>query len=184
MAEVRIEQDAVTGYASRTVTNAREADFTVAFGVDAGSRGSRLTKRAAGDGFFWIDITSDALESARKLYVLLRRHKAKHLNVAGNSLHTVCRISRNPISQPDFNLYVHAVLSPIHTHHGLTMIRSGGQTGADLAGSVAGYALGIPVTVFMPKGYRQRDSRGRDHDSTERMVMNQIKNGAEGIGIF
>lgn len=40
----------------------------------------------------------------------------------------------------------------VHERIGLTHVRSGGQTGVDTAGLVAGMALGIPVTGLYPRG--------------------------------
>lgn len=47
-----------------------------------------------------------------------------------------------------------------HPRHRLEELRSGGQSGADIAGLRAGRALGVKTGGFVPKGYRT--SRGAD----------------------
>ena len=56
----------------------------------------------------------------------------------------------------------------------ISSVRSGGQTGMDHAGLVAGLALGIPVHGHYPKGYRRRDSLGIDSNSTENEIRQEI----------
>ena len=41
-------------------------------------------------------------------------------------------------------------------------VRSGGQTGADEAGLVAGERLGLETTSLCPKGWRFRTANGED----------------------
>jgi hypothetical protein len=81
------------------------------------------------------------------------------LNVAGN------RISRFPeyMTQNMINAQVLTLLTPIVAKHPNLVIRSGGQTGGDWAGIVAGAKLGLEVLVMMPKGFRQRDRKEVDH---------------------
>jgi hypothetical protein len=63
----------------------------------------------------------------------------------------------------------------VHEHWPIGEIISGGQTGVDLAGGVAGYVLGIPTTMLLPKGFKQRFEDGIDIVQTEQDVRNQVE---------
>lgn len=56
----------------------------------------------------------------------------------------------------------------------ITKIISGGQTGVDYAGLVAGYSLGYAVCGTFPKGFRQRNEEGIDYTQTEVEVRRRI----------
>jgi hypothetical protein len=44
-----------------------------------------------------------------------------------------------------------------------------------LAGAVAGFSLGIQTEVTFPKGYRQRNIKGYDHDHTKEEIFEMIR---------
>lgn len=147
------------GYAPRTWENARRADVTVAFAVDYTTAGERLTHRAAGERYIAIPFGGDAPAAAIHLAQFLAQRGATTLNVAGNGLATLVR---HKVTQAQANRWVYEVLRRVHARRPLAHIRSGGQTGIDTSGLVAGIALGVPVTGLFPKGYRQRLANQQD----------------------
>lgn len=56
----------------------------------------------------------------------------------------------------------------------ITKIYTGGQTGIDLAGAVAGYNLDIDTEVTLPKGFIMRFKDGKDVPMTKEEVENLI----------
>ncbi len=81
------------------------------------------------------------------------------MNIAGNGLYTLVQYRW---TQARINQWVYDVLKLVHHTADLRTVRSGGQTGVDLAGLVAGCALGLPTTGLFPRGFRQRDAEGID----------------------
>lgn len=114
-------------------------------------------------------LIQDALTSARSLYTALKRiekqtgNPTSALNVAGNGIYTLSKVN---IDQNTVNRYVHDVIAKVHEFIPFTHIVSGGQTGVDMAGAVAGASLNIPVTLTYPKGFRVRYTDGKDVDET------------------
>lgn len=156
-------------YAPRTFHNARSADLTVAFAVDFSTRGEALTRRAAGDGrYISLSLAGDPRAGARALYALCRSINCKTLNVAGNSIRT---LNLHGWSQEQCNNYIYDVLRLVCTHWQIQLIVSGGQTGADLAGGVAGVALDIPVRMTLPAGLLQRPENGPDRRHTQTEII-------------
>lgn len=158
------------------MVNASWADLTVAFALDYNSAGERLTCKAAGDRYAAIPLGGDPLESARELYRHLRAHQAKRLNVAGNGLATLARFGWNQAMADD---WLYRVLATTTEHWRLEVVRSGGQTGVDLAGLAAAHALGIPAVAFLPKGFRQRLATGEDITQSAAAVREQIVSSAK-----
>ena len=147
------------GYGPRTADNARLADVTVAFAVDFTTSGERLTHKKAGDKYVAVPYGSDIPEAAEALKRFMQKCEARTLNVAGNGLST---LSKFGVTQETANKWVTAVLTEVLKSVKLRHLRSGGQTGIDTAGLVAGLALGIPVTGLYPKGFRRRLATGVD----------------------
>jgi len=166
-----IQEHKSASYAPRTYFNATSADLTVAFALDFSTAGEKLTKKAAVDKFVSISLIEDYLGAARALYKHCRKHNVKTLNIAGNGIYT---LEKKGMSQEDLNVYLYSVISLVNEHHPLEHIISGGQTGVDLAGGVVGYVLGIPVTMTLPKGYKQRHSNGVDLDYSKEEIENQV----------
>lgn len=146
-------------YAPRTGENARGADVTVAFAVDFTTAGERLTHRVSKPRYVGIDYGSNVEEAARALCEFLRKCNGRSLNVAGNGIYT---LTKSGVTQAQANQWVYDVLSRVHAIIPLQAIRSGGQTGIDVAGLVAALALGIPATGLWPKGFRQRLANQKD----------------------
>jgi hypothetical protein len=146
-------------YGPRTGQNAREADVTVAFATDFSTAGERLTHKLAGSKYVGIPYGSDVASAASTLIGFLRKTGGKTLNVAGNGIYT---LSADGITQSDADTWVFQVLRAVIAKVSLSHIRSGGQTGVDTAGLVAGLALGVPVTGLYPKGFKRRLANKRD----------------------
>ena len=152
-------------YAPRTRENADVADLTIAVAVDYNSAGERLTKRAAGEKYLALPIAQDPVISARQLYSdlksrgFLNGRRLPVLNVAGNGVYTLIK---HGIDQAAADAHLFAILSTMQPHLPLGRVISGGQTGVDVAGAVAGHALGLDVTMTLPAGFLQRDASGKD----------------------
>lgn len=164
MASLDIQQHNSQSYSPRTFANAAGAEWTVAFASDFTTSGERLTKKAAGARYVPINIGGDPVAAARVLYKALRASNARSLNVAGNGIYT---LSKDGWSQLGVNRWVYQVLAKVHEHWPLNSIRSGGQTGVDIAGVAAAYALGIAALALFPKGYLQRGTDKVDREHTE-----------------
>ncbi len=102
------------------------------------------------------------------------------INIAGNGIYT---LHKHGLNQAYVNELVYNVLKIALKDGTLKRIYTGGQTGVDLAGAVAGYALGIPTEVTLPKGFKQRFADGIDVDGTEDSIREQIYNGVKQLPI-
>lgn len=159
-------------YSPRTYANAHGADLTVAVAIDFSTAGERLTQKAAGDRYLAIQLEGDPVAAARKLYAELRRRNASTLNVAGNGIYT---LSRHGWSQEQVNQWIHAMLSKVAAHWPLTLVRSGGQTGIDIAGVAAAHTLGLDALALLPAGYIQRYEDQIDKQHSQSEITNQIE---------
>lgn len=159
-----LSDDATTdGYSQRTIKNAHSADLTIALATDFTTAGERLTKRAAGNKYLAIDFERSAPEQveeqAQAIVKRLEVAAGSRLNVAGNGIYT---LAQHGISQEQVNQRLYTLLRRVHELHPLTSVRSGGQTGVDIAGLIAAVALNIPAIGFFPKGYVQRNVNKQD----------------------
>lgn len=162
-------------YGPRTFHNARAADLTVAIAINFTTGGEKLTKEAAKGSYLALHFRWDIIKNARLLYREMRDRNVEVLNVAGNGIST---FSKFEIRQSTVNLYVYALLQQVHKYHPIKKIVSGGQTGVDIAGGIAGFKLGIPVEMTFPKGFRQRHEGGYDSDHTEDEIRHQVIDGS------
>lgn len=167
-----------SSYAPRTWANAAKGDVTIAIAVDYNTAGEKLTHKAAGGKYIALPPDKPWMENARELFKFARPRIARKINVAGNGIYT---LKKHGWTQEMANQYVYDILKKIHEHFYLEEIRSGGQTGIDLAGGVAGAALGIPTTFLLPKGFKQRHEDGIDVCHTEEEVREQVMRGVEGL---
>jgi hypothetical protein len=158
-------------YPPRTFYNANNSDLTVAFAVDLNTLGEQLTKKAAGPNKY-IGISLSQPLNINLLYDIIGDKNAKILNIAGNSIHT---LNKYGISQDQINMYILNIIQQIHNMYQINKILTGGQSGVDLAGAVAGYKCGIPVEVNMPKGFIQRNINGIDISHTKEEIEVMIK---------
>lgn len=176
-------EDASSDYRSRTQKNAEAADVTADFALTRiGSGGqtgqTRMFTEHAGNTYVNIKVSPTTIDIDAAVQSLVQQIKAAghqgdiSLQIAGHGL------SRMEAPQGHLDRMVAEVLALAHPILGqdginISEILSGGQTGFDEAGAKAGMALGIPVTVLAPKGWRFRDATGRDRsgvrsDFTER----------------
>jgi hypothetical protein len=169
-----------TSYAPRTFHNAVTSDLTIAVAVNYYTGGEKLTHKAAGDKFLPLPYRDLMIDNARLLFIECRKRGVKILNVAGNGISTY---AKQDITRAEVNQYIYDMLALVHRNHPLEKIISGGQTGADIAGIIAAYRLGIPAEVTYPNGYRQRDEDGEDRNHTRDEIMEQIVAGAQALQI-
>lgn len=93
-------------------------------------------------------------------------NKITSINIAGNGIYT---FNKYGITQQRINKLVYNFLKFINTGKwSIKQVRSGGQTGADEAGLVAGDKLGLETTSLCPKGWRFRTADGEDIKSEEK----------------
>lgn len=159
-----IQAHSSASYAPRTYANAQDSDLTVALAVDFSTAGERLTHKAAGDRYLGLLLGGDPIAAARRLYVELRRRDVRHLNIAGNGIYT---LAKGGWSQGQVNQWLYQMLGAIAPHWPLRLVRSGGQTGVDIAGLVAAHALGLDTLALLPSGYLQRGEDGVDRSHAE-----------------
>jgi len=172
-----IVETSSASYAPRTYFNARAADATVAFAMDASTRGELLTKKAAAERYLFVplDLARSPVEAAREVYRhAAKRLSARSLNIAGNGIYTLAQYG---VQQAPLNAWVYEVLRTVHQYHRIERIYTGGQTGVDLAGAVAAVALAIDCTVTFPKGFIQRGvdkvDRAHTRDEIHAMITRQ-----------
>lgn len=169
--EVREHQS--RSYGPRTYLNAGYSDLTVAFAANFNTAGEILTERASKGRIIQFELSKefDTIKAARQLYQRMKHDNCKTLNIAGNGAYTLHTYG---IYQDELNKWVYEVLEPIHKHIEITRIRTGGQTGADMAGSVAAYVLEIPSLITYPNGYRQRLEDGSEVIQSQEAALDTI----------
>lgn len=161
-----------SSYAPRTYENAKLADLTVAIAADLTTAGERCTMNAAGNAYVSVMYIWDVERAVRHIVRGMRVHKAANLNIAGNGIYT---LKKHKITQEDANVKVYEILKGVHAICPIESIRSGGQTGIDIAGLVAGCALGIPSKGVFPRNYRQRNANKVDHDNEPNAIRLAIE---------
>lgn len=159
------------GYAERTRVNAKSADLTIAFAYDFLTAGEKLTKTCAGNRYLAVPLTLTVRQAAERIHAALIDHDARSINIAGNGIYTLQRYNTD---QYLINDYIYAVLATVHRQRRLTSIRSGGQTGIDWAGLVAGIQLRLPTTGLFPIGFLQRYSDGKDYRHSELQIHSSL----------
>lgn len=169
---LKLDQSDTYSYIPRTITNAESSDVTLAF-CDKNFKdtsGEKLTKKHS-KVFFMVEVPSHVNFASGAVLDAFRGIPAPTLNIAGNS------IGRFPkhMTQNNINAFVYDVIRRINSKHKIGLIRSGGQTGADWAGIIAGVALEIDVIATFPKHFRQRDYSGSDFTSTEQQISDRIR---------
>lgn len=174
MRTLTLEEHISHSYGPRTYLNAGFSDMTAAFAVNFNTAGEILTEKAAKGRILQFEITKDfdPTQAARTLYKYMKEHHYKTLNIAGNAANTFHAYGFN---QYQINEWIYRVLALVHKYLGIERIRSGGQTGADLAGAVASVVLNIPAIITYPNQYRQRLVEGTDiiqsHDEALDTIM-------------
>jgi hypothetical protein len=159
-------------YSPRTWHNATTADLTVAFAVDFTTAGEKLTRKAAGNNFVAIPLDTNAMEAADMVLHALTSRNGKVLNIAGNGIRT---LAKHGWTQDRANAYLLAVLAYVKASTSIVQVQSGGQTGIDMSGAIAGVALDIPTVITMPKGCIQRYEDGVDRTFTPDQIRQQVQ---------
>lgn len=168
---LQLTQHHSPGYAPRTAVNAFSGALTVAFAEDFHTAGERLTKKMAGHLYVDLPLSLAPINAARRLYKAMRYHGVASLNVAGNGIYTL----QQNWTQESVNRHVYEVLSTVNRHLPIESVRSGGQTGADMAGLVAAYAIGVPLVIgLFPRGFIQRGTDKIDREHSVDEIREQI----------
>ncbi len=184
MSQVTIREHASSSYGPRTWENAKKGDVTVAFGVDFETAGERLTHKASAGKYIGLPIgrglltAEHALACARKLFAFARTKNASCLNVAGNGIYT---LTRHGLDQREVNRFVGSVICKVNEHWPLHLVVSGGQTGVDIAGGVAGVLAGLHIELTLPNGFLQRHADKVDRRHTKDEIEAQVIRGADEV---
>lgn len=181
---LKIETTKSDWYSLRTVNNINGSDITIAFANDFSTKGEKLTTDAAvkannGKGKYLrpgsgkdtkhvkmsnLEALNNPKETAKEIANFFKEKypnkKNFILNIAGNGIYTLNGI----VTQQELNSKMRDVLKElIKELPGVKIqVRSGGQTGMDLAGVVAAYSLGLDTTLHMSKGWKVRPLDGKD----------------------
>ena len=169
-----IREHKSSSYGPRTYQNASEGDVTIALAVDYSTAGERLTHKAAGEKYLKLNMNAlDNLQLARLLYKRLASlgKALPTINVAGNGIYT---LDKHGITQAYINQCVYDILAKVNEHWPIGKIVSGGQTGVDLAGGVAGKALGIETVMTLPKGFIMRHEDKLDVEHTAEQIVGMV----------
>lgn len=175
MTELIVKQDNSPTYPPRTAYNTKSSDVTLALATDLTTRGEQLTYKLAGEqkylGFELVD-DIHTLFVARQLFKKLKEVNGSTVNIAGNGIYTLIK---EGCTQEFINQFVYEIIAQTNHFYPIKKIYTGGQTGVDLAGAVAGYKLGIPTEVTLPQGYIQRHEDNKDKTHTKEEIIGQIE---------
>lgn len=173
---LQIVEHKSASYAPRTYHNALSSDVTMALAFEFNTKGEQLTKTAAGAKYLGIPLPVEAIIAARALWKRLNDCGGSVVNVAGNGIYI---LSTHGWTQEKANAHLHAILAKVHAYSPIQRVVTGGQTGIDIAGAIAGFALGIDTIVTMPKGYLQRHEGHTDRPHTRDQILRQIYDGTK-----
>lgn len=179
MRELIVKEHTSSSYVPRTYHNASQG-CTLAIATDFTTAGEKLTHKAANGKIVQIPFHMDYVEAARKLYSILKKYDCHVVNVAGNGIYT---LQKQGVTQEDANTYVYSILSLVNQHWKIERIVSGGQSGMDLAGLVAGCALDIETIGMWPKGLIMRFEDGKDVSMTEEKIKTIVYYGVRELEI-
>jgi len=177
MREIIVNENPSWRYVPRTILNGQSADITLAFATDFTTAGEKTTKSNA-KRFHGVDLLNTVEhEFTHLLQTLIAKNTGNFvlntINVAGNGIY---KLDKKGVTQGDVNFYVATFIKNLHKLSPISKIYSGAQTGADMAGVYAGWRLGIPVEINIPKGYRQRNKDGIDfYHGTELKFMQYLE---------
>lgn len=168
------------GYRGRTLFNAQRADLTIAFTVDASTHGEQLTRQAATEaryGHIDLNVSSPSC-AAHDIHTMIATKLEglpfNILNIAGNGLQT---LSRHGWTQCKINQYIFDTFVELRDMWNTLPakgLRSGGQTGVDMAAAVMAKELNLDAVIMMPRGFRQRGADGTDILQTRDDVLRKI----------
>lgn len=176
-------EDRCSNYQHRTFMNVELAEVTIIFAIDLTTAGEKCTLnycRICEKPVFVFNINENGkigYEQGKKLAELvnyIHDNKIKSVNIAGNGIYT---FNKYGITQERLNELVYNFLTFINTSEwSIQQVRSGGQTGADEAGLVAGDRLGVETISLCPKGWRFRTADGKDM-TDEKAYKERFNNG-------
>lgn len=153
-----------TGYPLRTRDNAMLSDGTICFAVNFKSSGSLLTWKCcvgASKPFIRIDLNEYEVMTDKQAMMIaddLMCAGIYHLNIAGNSMGNL----KHKYTQEGINAKVADCMDKITAYWPVKEVRTGGQGGSDIAGSIWADSRGLPSTVLAPKGWMYRTAAGVD----------------------
>lgn len=178
MRELTVNEHTSSSYAPRTYHNTSQG-CTLAIATDFTTAGEKLTRKAAKDKIVQIVWHKpEVVVAARSLYSLLKKNDCHVVNVAGNGIYT---LQKKGVTQEMANQFVYDVLKLVNTHWPITKVVSGGQTGMDIAGLVAGCALDIETIGTWPKGLIMRFEDGKDVQMTADKIEKIVYDGVKGL---
>ncbi|EPG8943842.1 hypothetical protein L4Z64_001249 [Pseudomonas aeruginosa] len=172
---LKIIEHPANRYAPSISANATAADLTVAIAVDFTTRGEQCAKQVAAERYCPILLGGDAVDAARLLYREVKARRAGVLNITGNESFTLAPL--RVWTQDCLNEWVGVLIGKVHQHLPLAGIRSCGQSGVESAAAAAGVALGLPVTMLLPRGLLRRTPHG-DRRCNEHELRQEIEDGA------
>jgi len=201
--KTNLTEDPSPNYRDRTKKNAESADLTVALAFDFWTPGEKLTKDVAGSKYVPIDLYRvQPKEAAKKVLEFVRKEYPKRktisLNIAGNGIYT-CHAKGRSFKGEAFSrktpeqcqrwldAYVSIMLKELKDGITVSKVRSGGQTGLDLAGLVAARANDIPSEALLPKGFKIRGADGKDvslgKDGYSKMLDGYVEREEKRLGV-
>ena len=176
-------EDRCSNYQHRTFMNVELSEITIIFAVDLTTAGEKCTLnycRTCEKPVFVFNVNERGgigNEQGGKLLELVNYiydNKITKVNIAGNGIYT---FNKHGITQERLNELLYNFLSFINTSKwSIKQVRSGGQTGADEAGLVAGNKLGLETISLCPKGWRFRTADGKDI-TDEKLYKERFNNG-------
>jgi hypothetical protein len=160
-----------SGYATRTAENAGGSDITLAIATDFTTAGERLTARMAGNKLIQVAHEAPDFEARVKHFVDKVNAAAASvvrplvINGAGNGVYTLA--SKSQKEADDFAYkFLSAVMAHPDRKFEIGALRSGGQTGYDVALVKAALRLGIKGHIHAARsgngGFLIRRADGKD----------------------
>ena len=171
---IKFVEDTCSNYQHRTFLNVDKSELTVIFAIDITTAGEKCTLnycRICEKPVFVFTVNergalgAEQMDKVAELTNYISEHKIESINIAGNGIYT---FNKHGITQERINSLVYNFISFLgYAGCNIKKIRSGGQTGADEAGLIAGDKLGLDTTSLCPKGWRFRTAAGQDITSEE-----------------
>ncbi len=166
---INFVEDKCSNYQHRTFLNIELSEITLVFAIDYTTAGEKCTinyAKICEKPIIQFTINENGRLDAsnkEKIEEAIKTIKSNNigiLNIAGNGIYT---FNKHGITQERVNELVTNVIGHLLKNGcNIKKIRSGGQTGADEAGLVAGDTFGIETVSFCPKGWRFRTADGED----------------------
>jgi hypothetical protein len=186
--------DANVGYRQRTIRNASESDVTVSVARDRTTDGERLTRNSAArarkpiveldhdSATFDADVTN--LVARLNEVAAAKGNQPIVINAAGNGLSTL-RANQDVADLYAMRLF-QAVLNHPERNFQVAQLRSGGQTGYDIAFIKAALANDIPAKIHAARGrdtgnFLLRRRNNRDAELTIEEYLDELEVNGESI---